>query len=726
MAENPRVEIQWEMTSSAPDTWMHPDDLPSSTTEWLLADVPGTAASTLRNHDRWDWDNHLDFDAYDWWWRGQVSSVGRDGRWFLHLGGLATVADVWVNSQHVLTSESMWLSHDLELDDLADPTTIFIRCRALKPLLAKQRKPRARWRTRLTSESNLRWYRTTLLGRMPGWSPRPAPVGPWRPITVTPALPFRVTSRRLRTTVDETTGMLDIDVLIDGEIDAGTQCVVQLGDATTVLRSEREGPNTRLRGSVSVRDVELWWPHTHGDPSLYEATVTVGDERVVRQSVGFRAISIDRANDGFDVIVNGVPIFCRGACWTPTDAVTAASPADLMRETLDHAVSTGMNIVRLTGTMQYESDEFYDACDELGVMVWHDMMFANFDYPATEEFLGSVHVEIDQFIDRMQGRPSLVVLCGSSETEQQAAMMGVSRTGWSHPLFDTMLPSWFREGLPDIPYVSSSPSGGAMPFHPNAGASHYYGVGAYLRDLSDARHANVRFASECLAFANVPDEITIDELLRPGQTMPTHPRWKERVPRDNGATWDFDDVRDHYFRVLYGEDPLAVRSSEPGRYLDQSRSVTGDVMAQTFAEWRRPASSCGGGIILMMRDLWPGAGWGLIDAHGRPKEALRRLRDVLAPATAFITNEGLNGLFVHVINDRLRTATSDVAEVLERPTPNSAVLSLCQPGTFSVDEIIGRFTDSSYAYRFGPRNSGAVSVTCDETTALVHLTWATA
>ena len=726
MAENPTVDIQWEMTSSAPDAWMHPDDVPASTTEWLLADVPGTAASTLRNHGRWDWDNHLDFDAYDWWWRGQVSNVGRDGRWLLHLGGLATVADVWVNGQHVLTSESMWISHDLELDDLAKPTIIFIRCRALKPLLATQRKPRARWRTRLTSESNLRWYRTTLLGRMPGWSPRPAPVGPWRPITLTPALPLRVRSRRLRTTVDETTGMLDIDVLIDGEINAGTQCVAQLGGATALLRTEREGPNTRLRGSVSVRDVKLWWPHTHGDPSLYEATVTVGDERVLRQSVGFRTISIDRANDGFDVIVNGVPIFCRGACWTPTDAVTASSPADSMRETLDHAVSTGMNIVRVTGTMQYESDEFYDACDELGMMVWHDMMFANFDYPATEEFLGSVHVEIDQFIDRMQGRPSLVVLCGSSETEQQAALMGVPRNGWSHPLFDTMLPSWFREGLPDIPYVSSSPSGGAMPFHPNAGVSHYYGVGAYLRDLSDARHANVRFASECLAFANVPDDITIDELLRPGQTMPTHPRWKERVPRDNGATWDFDDVRDHYFRALYGEDPLAVRSSEPVRYLDQSRSVTGDVMAQTFAEWRRPASSCAGGIILMMRDLWPGAGWGLIDAHGRPKEALRRLRDVLAPATAFITNEGLNGLYLHVVNDRVRTAPSDVAEVLERPTPNSAVLSLCQPGTFSVDEIIGRFTDSSYAYRFGPRNSGAVSVTCDETAALVHLTWATA
>ena len=161
----------------------------------------------------------------------------------------------------------------------------------------------------------------------------------------------------------------------------------------------------------------------------------------------------------------------------------------------------------------------------------------------------------------------------------------------------------------------------------------------------------MRFAAECLAFANVPDDEALQPLAGGVASAVHHPRWKAGVPRDAGAGWDFDDVRDHYLRELFGVDPVALRSTDAERYLELSRAVTGEVMAEVFGEWRRAGSPCGGGLVLWLRDLVPGAGWGVLDHRGEPKVAYHHLRRALAPVAVWITDEGLDGVAVHVAND---------------------------------------------------------------------------
>ena len=120
-------------------------------------------------------------------------------------------------------------------------------------------------------------------------------------------------------------------------------------------------------------------------------------------------------------------------------------------------------------------------------------------------------------------------------------------------LFAELLPQLVAEHEVDAHYVPSTPSGGALPFRPNAGVAHYFGVGAYRRPLEDARRAEVRFATECLAIANVPDDDAIEQLAPGGAARHVHhPAWKRGVPRDVGTGWDFDDVRDHYFHWFVG------------------------------------------------------------------------------------------------------------------------------------------------------------------------------
>jgi beta-mannosidase len=301
----------------------------------------------------------------------------------------------------------------------------------------------------------------------------------------------------------------------------------------------------------------------------------------------------------------------------------------------------------------------------------------------------------------------LAVVCGGSEIYQQAAMLGLPQDYWSGPITEEIIPAIAGRMRPDVPYVPNSPSGGAMPFSPNAGVTHYYGVGAYMRPLDDARRANVRFATESLAFAHVPQQRTLQRHL---DVPPVHsPLWKSRVPRDRGASWDFEDVRDFYLAELYGEDPARLRREDRDRYLDLSRVVTGEVAEATFAEWRRKGSSCNGALVWTLQDLMPGAGWGVIDSTGEPKPVWYALRRAFRPVQVVVTDEGTNGLDVHVLNETEHALQLDLELVCLRHGRQHAVsggriLTLAPRSceTFAATDLFGAFFDTTYAFRFGP------------------------
>ncbi|HEY8087866.1 MAG TPA: hypothetical protein VIF09_08475, partial [Polyangiaceae bacterium] len=463
-------------------------------------------------------------------------------------------------------------------------------------------------------------------------------------------------------------------------------------------------------GSVLVRDATRWWPSTHGEPALHPVRidVTVGGRTLAVNlgETGFRSVGLDRGEGRFALRVNGVNVFCRGAVWTPLDVVGLHETGDSLDAALRSARDAGMNMLRLSGVMSYATSAFHDACDRLGILVWQDFMFANMDYPGDDaSFAGSVRAEASQVVDRLQLSPSLALLCGSTEIQQQVAMLGLTREHWSSALFEELLPRVASGALPGVPYVPSTPSGGALPFRVDSGVSHYYGVGAYRRPIEDARRARVRFTAECLGFANVPGAQTVEELEA---DSPSQPAWKARVPRDRGTSWDFDDIRDHYVGRLFGVDPHELRMTDVARYLELGRLATGEAMCGAMTEWRRAGSECGGAIVWFLRDLWRGAGWGVVDADGRPKAAYYFLKRTLQPIALLSTDEGLNGLAFHVVNDGPRELRARVKLTLYRgevSVAEGAAAVTVQPHSvaeLSADAILGRFVDTTYAYRFGP------------------------
>lgn len=695
------VEGPWQLLLTLPGACAAPRDA-SARPDWIAARVPGTAAAALRAAGLWSESEPAPIHDRDVWYRTRF--VGR-GRESLRFEGLATLAEIWFDGARILETRSMFLAHDIAVD--ASGTVELALCfRSLRAELARPNR-RGRWRPRLATPGSLRHVRTSLLGFMPGWCPAIDTVGPYRPVTRTAVgggVP-RVLSADLRADRVGTTGRLRLELAAADT--PARSLILRCGGAETVIDAGAPGS---FAGELLVPDAAPWWPHTHGEPRLHPVEAVIDGHVLALGRVGFRTIALARPfAEGLSLTVNGVPVFCRGACWTPADLVGLS--AEACRPLLSLAREAGMNMLRVPGITLYEADAFHDLCDELGILVFQDLMLANFDYPVGEPaFRDLLLREVDGFLDRTQTSPSLCVVCGGSEIAQQAAMLGLPPDAWTGGLADEDLAERVARRRPDLVVVPDSPSGGDLPFSTDAGLSHYYGVGAYRRPLEDARRAEVGFASECLGFANVPESATLAEA---GLRDPAGPRWAAAIPRDRGAEWDFEAVRDHYCRALFGLDPERLRRDEPERYLALARATSAEVMEAVFSEWRRARSPTAGGLVWLFRDLAPGAGWGVVDAAGRPKAAWYALKRAFRPVQAAFSDEGLNGLHVHVHNETaeplhatLRLAFSDPAGRVVARAERAVAVPPRGSGVWSSATVLGRFFDAAGSYRFGPAAHG--------------------
>src|ERR1019366_2570356 len=305
------VELRdgWEAAPSEPGACADASDLEQL--DWSHASVPGTAADVLRGDRAGRWDLAVPaLDEQDWWFRRrlEVSALAAGEEVALVFEGLATVAEVYLNGERILDSDSMFTVSVVDIGALVGAENeLAICCRALAPLLAVSRRPRARWRTRLVADGGLRFFRTMLIGRAPGFAPGPAVVGPWRPVRLERRRALAVTRLELRPRVADGAGVLAVVARLRPlGAPPPERLLVELGGPGGPWRGELEltdasgpspggGGELEGRGEGVVGDVALWWPHTHGEPPLYTvALVAAGGGRELVLDcgrVGFRQLA---------------------------------------------------------------------------------------------------------------------------------------------------------------------------------------------------------------------------------------------------------------------------------------------------------------------------------------------------------------------------------------------------------------------------------------------------
>lgn len=709
------LRLGWRCISTPPGACATPDALPDQ--GWIEAAVPGTVAGARRAAGL---DPEGDHHAQDHWFALDLKLPPLS---ILECEGLATLAEAWLDGALVARSESMFQKLRVTVP-VGGASRLHLCCRALRPGLGRRGPGRqARWRGRLADSDNLRHWRTTLLGHMPGWHPDIQVVGPWRPIRLhpAPATPGSLPpSTSLRATLKGTAG--HIHVRLPGA--AGRIGTLHAAGQASPLTTE----DNDLVGTLALPNPPLWWPHTHGPAQRVAVQLELEGTTHDLGAVGFRTLT-RRPGRGFGLVVNGVPVFCRGALWTGIDAADLPQDEASLLPALTRARDAGLNMLRVPGFALYESDAFFSACDALGLLVWHDFMFARFDYPSDEAFLATARAEASAFLERTAAHPSLAALCGGSEVRQAAAMAGRPRADWAMPLFDTLLAEAAATLRPDVPYLANAPDDAqSLPFAASAEVAHYFGVGGYLRPPEDARNAGIHFAAACLAFANPPAPAACRALAAvPG----ADPAWRQGVPRDLAASWDFEDVRDHYVALLFGHDPARLRREDPEAWLAHGRAAVALLLEAAFTAWRTDGHAAGA-LVLGFHDLKPGAGWGLLAHDGAPKSAWHVLKRLCQPVQVLLHAGGQDGAVLHAINETatplsVRVGLQGLDATGGREDLGQATHTLAPRATLTLPalDLLGRFRDLGHAWRFGPPAFTALGATLEDVASGALLSEAT-
>ena len=409
---------------------------------------------------------------------------------------------------------------------------------------------------------------------------------------------------------------------------------------------------------VIVDQPRLWWPAGHGDQPLYDLAVDTGGDGSRRYRIGFRHASLDTAPDedgtGFAIRINGERVFCRGANWIPDALFAGEATPDRVRARVAQAAAANMNMLRVWGGGLYEQDAFYDACDELGIMVWQDFMFACAMYPEGQ-LRHEVLAEAAEQAHRLAHHPSLVLWCGGNECVEGfqhwgwKEKMGAMRA-WGQHLWCRDLPRVSRAADPDIPYWPNSPWSGAQGEQPDLAYGKPRGIEHSARDpdhgdrhtwdlhFDDVRKLVPRFVSEFGRIAPACERTLHEaEVLAEGFADAAPAAWPREAPPWNDATRA---ALEHRLRQTGGSkiayDPVLpehfrIPATDLRAWLWQTQALQCRALT-THIEWLRAnAPRCMGTLLWQLNDCWACQSWSIIDAAGRPKPAWYAVRRAFEP-----------------------------------------------------------------------------------------------
>jgi beta-mannosidase len=428
---------------------------------------------------------------------------------------------------------------------------------------------------------------------------------------------------------------------------------------------------------VALDDVEVWWTHDLGAQPLYDVDVTLhSGDRVVdvqRLRIGVRTIELDRSPDGeenarlFRFLLNGVPLFARGANWVPASLLVGSIPTSTYTGLVERARLANMNMLRMWGGGIYEPDVFYDACDEAGILVWQDFMFACFDYPtAGTDLEEETRREAAYQIERLRHHPSLALWCGNNEVQviHQLVNDSVEPGDWGWSLWHELLPAVVAELDPTTPYWPGSPWGENDDEILNGlrdGDRHAWEVwhgldlGAGADDYGSRGEAmhwhrfdrdSGRFISEFGIHAS-PELATLDRWVPAGTLELGNAAFDQRqkdTPKDKG------------WALMEYETGAPSSMSE---YADYSMACQAEGLKHGIEHYRRRQPHCSGTLVWQYNDSWPGLSWSVIDYDLVPKAGYYFLQRVFQPVLAsFRTTPA--GLELWVTNSGMRDETLDL------------------------------------------------------------------
>ncbi|WP_297081375.1 glycoside hydrolase family 2 protein [uncultured Demequina sp.] len=467
------------------------------------------------------------------------------------------------------------------------------------------------------------------------WGPDLQTAGIWKGVRIERWRTARLDAVRPLVTVDGTHGRVEAHVDVERAADEPLTVVASVAgvEATATIDP---GESTAVV-VVEVPDVELWWPHGHGEARLYDLAVELRSSDECLDSydrrIGFRTVQVEVTDEGdgagFTYVVNGRAIFVKGANWIPDDHLMTRITRERLARRIDQAVDAHMNLIRIWGGGIYETEDFYDLCDERGVMVWQDFPFACAAYHEGSPIIEEVRAEARENVTRLTPHASLVMYNGSNENIWGWCDWGwpavVGGDGsWGIKYYEEILPEIVAELDPTRFYTPSSPYSPFQHFedvHPNDkawGTSHEWEVWNQL-DYSEYRRYVPRFMSE-FGFQGPATWATVTRSLPEDQRRQDSEGWLMHQKAESG--------NDKLNRGLEPHLPAGADFEEWhwATSLNQARAIQYGI--EHYRSWW---PQCAGAIVWQLNDCWPVTSWAAVDGDERRKPLWYALKHAFEP-----------------------------------------------------------------------------------------------
>lgn len=395
---------------------------------------------------------------------------------------------------------------------------------------------------------------------------------------------------------------------------------------------------------ITIEDAKLWWPAGFGKQPLYTVSVELvaADGTVLdvwQKRIGLRTMTVNTDDDKwgkcFAHEVNGLKIFAMGADYIPEDNILSRVNEDRTRKLLEDAAAANHNCIRVWGGGYYPEDYFFDACDELGLIVWQDFMFACAQYELDDEFEANITAELVDNIRRIRHHASLGLWCGNNEMETQtldkAWLPSIKQKYDYIKMYEYIFPKIVAAEDPQTFYWPSSPSAGGNfdnPWNENIGDAHYWDVWHGEKPFTDYRTYFFRYLSE-FGFQSFPCIQTVETFTQPSdrnifsRVMEMHQRnvaANGKIMKYMGATYLYPNEFD---TLLYA-----------------SQLLQADAIRYGVEHFRRHRNRCMGTVVWQLNDIWPVASWASVDYYGRWKALHYAEKRMFAPVLISVEEKG--------------------------------------------------------------------------------------
>ncbi|MEU9893903.1 glycoside hydrolase family 2 protein [Streptomyces phaeochromogenes] len=485
------------------------------------------------------------------------------------------------------------------------------------------------------------------------WGPTLVTAGIWKRVRLEHWSTARIARVRPVVAVEQGVGRVELYVDVERtRVEAGLTLGARIGG----VRAEATVDGTSGVVRLEVPDVDLWWPRGYGEQPLYDVELWLSHEGLLdiwRRRIGFRSVELDRGSDehgtGFTFVVNGERLFARGVNWIPDDVFPSRITRERYRTRLTQAADAGVDLVRVWGGGLYESEDFYDACDELGLLVWQDFPFACAAYPEEQPLRGEVEAEARENVVRLMPHPSLVLWNGNNEN-----LWGFKDWGWEQRLagdswgegyYLGLLPRVVAELDPTRPYTPGSPWSGSWDRHPNdpANGTHHSWEVWNREDYADYRLHVPRFVAE-FGWQAPPAYATLRRALPDEELAPDSPGMLHHQKADDGNGKLLRGLARHF---PVPEQGFSEGGFDRWHYLTQVNQAR--AVAAGIEHWRSHWPVCAGTIVWQLNDCWPVTSWAAIDGDGREKPLYHELKRLYADRLLTLQPRG-DGLVLAVIN----------------------------------------------------------------------------